>query len=46
MKTSGCNLVTCAVHELAHRLHGINKQKAEAPQHKIGANGYGRRRRR
>ncbi|XP_076127594.1 pro-adrenomedullin [Alosa pseudoharengus] len=47
MKPLGCNLVTCSIHDLAHRLHGINKQKSEsAPQHKIGANGYGRRRRR
>ncbi|XP_062404229.1 pro-adrenomedullin [Sardina pilchardus] len=47
MKPLGCNLVTCAIHDLAHRLHGINKQKTQsAPEHKIGPDGYGRRRRR
>lgn len=46
-KPSGCNLVTCSVHELAHRIHSITKQKSEVvPQHKMGAHGYGRRRRR
>ncbi|XP_063052327.1 pro-adrenomedullin [Engraulis encrasicolus] len=46
-KPSGCNLVTCSVHELAHRLHIINKNKADlAPQSKISEHGYGRRRRR
>lgn len=47
MKPSGCNLVTCSVHELAHRLHSINKHKPDSvPLDKMGANGYGRRRRR
>lgn len=45
--STGCNLVTCAVHDLAHRLQVINSKKNEsAPEHKMGANGYGRRRRR
>ncbi|KAM7424175.1 hypothetical protein PAMA_000493 [Pampus argenteus] len=46
-KRQGCSLVTCAVHDLAHRLHQYsNKSKSgTAPVEKMSANGYGRRRR-
>ncbi|KAM9352196.1 pro-adrenomedullin [Symphorus nematophorus] len=46
-KPAGCVLVTCAYHDLLHRLHQIsNSQKGEnAPEEKISSKGYGRRRR-
>ncbi|XP_054475604.1 uncharacterized protein admb [Anoplopoma fimbria] len=45
-KSSGCNLVTCVYQDLLHRLHQTNnKLKSCSPGHKIGSNGYGRRRR-
>ncbi|XP_076590291.1 pro-adrenomedullin [Chaetodon auriga] len=47
-KSSGCVLVTCAYHDLLHRLHQINQwqKEASAPERKMGSKGYGRRRRR
>ncbi|XP_020481598.1 adrenomedullin a [Labrus bergylta] len=45
-KRPGCSLGTCAVHDLAHRLHQLNNNlKIESPRDKISAQGYGRRRR-
>nr|XP_046251169.1 pro-adrenomedullin [Scatophagus argus] len=46
-KSSGCVLVTCAYHDLLYRLHQINnrQKQSNAPETKIGSNGYGRRRR-
>ncbi|KAK5874000.1 hypothetical protein PBY51_018990 [Eleginops maclovinus] len=46
-KGQGCSLVTCAVHDLAHRLHMLNNKSkiGTAPLQKISAHGYGRRRR-
>ncbi|XP_034739950.1 adrenomedullin a [Etheostoma cragini] len=41
----GCRLGTCSVHDLAHRLHELNKKNEIAPVHKISPQGYGRRRR-
>ncbi|XP_031702597.1 adrenomedullin a isoform X1 [Anarrhichthys ocellatus] len=46
-RRQGCSLGTCAVHDLAHRLHQLgNKLKiGSAPVDKISPQGYGRRRR-
>ncbi|KAK5915362.1 hypothetical protein CesoFtcFv8_000956 [Champsocephalus esox] len=46
-KGQGCSLVTCTVHDLAHRLHMLNNNLkiGTAPRQKISAHGYGRRRR-
>ncbi|XP_059191915.1 pro-adrenomedullin-like [Centropristis striata] len=46
-KSAGCVLVTCAYQELIHRLHILHNEQKErnAPWIKIGATGYGRRRR-
>ncbi|KAM6943236.1 adrenomedullin a [Xenentodon cancila] len=46
-RRQGCSLGTCAVHDLAHRLHQFsNKHKiGSAPVDKISPQGYGRRRR-
>lgn len=45
-KRSGCALGTCTMHDLAFRLQQLNnKLSATAPIEKIGALGYGRRRR-
>ncbi|XP_039987823.1 pro-adrenomedullin [Xiphias gladius] len=46
-KPSGCVLVTCAYHDLLHRLHKMSNIETEAvaPKDKMGSNGYGRRRR-
>ncbi|XP_049430652.1 pro-adrenomedullin [Epinephelus fuscoguttatus] len=46
-KSSGCFLVTCAYHDLLHRLHQITNKDREpnAPEKKMGSSGYGRRRR-
>ncbi|KAM9410515.1 adrenomedullin a [Pholidichthys leucotaenia] len=45
-KNSGCALGTCTVHDLAHRLHQLNNKKiGSVPLEKLGAQGYGRRRR-
>ncbi|XP_017296676.1 adrenomedullin a [Kryptolebias marmoratus] len=44
----GCSLGTCAVHDLAHRLHELNIKVGRigsAPAVKISPHGYGRRRR-
>ncbi|XP_019934391.1 pro-adrenomedullin-like [Paralichthys olivaceus] len=47
-KQSSCLLVTCVYHDLFHRLHKIKNSQRDtnAPENKIGAKGYGRRRRR
>ncbi|XP_040893779.1 pro-adrenomedullin [Toxotes jaculatrix] len=46
-KQVGCVLVTCVYHDLLDRIIKINSPKEScAPKHKIGSNGYGRRRRR
>ncbi|XP_047436627.1 adrenomedullin a [Mugil cephalus] len=43
---NGCSLGTCAVHDLAYRLHLTNKLRiGSAPSEKLSPNGYGRRRR-
>ncbi|XP_030579493.1 adrenomedullin a [Archocentrus centrarchus] len=44
---SGCSLGTCAVHDLAHRLHQIGNKirSGNVPAHKMSPHGYGRRRR-
>lgn len=45
-QNSGCKLGTCTVHDLAHRLFQLNRQKlGNAPLGKIEPKGYGRRRR-
>ncbi|KAG9267137.1 adrenomedullin a [Astyanax mexicanus] len=44
-KRSGCALGTCTMHDLAHRLQQLNNKLKVAPIEKIGALGYGRRRR-
>ncbi|KAK9542791.1 hypothetical protein VZT92_000622 [Zoarces viviparus] len=46
-RRQGCSLGTCAVHDLAHRLHqlGNNLRTGSAPADKISPQGYGRRRR-
>ncbi|XP_077569414.1 adrenomedullin a isoform X1 [Stigmatopora nigra] len=46
-RRQGCALGTCSVHDLAHRLHLLNNKLkiGSAPQGKISAHGYGRRRR-
>ncbi|KAM7406102.1 hypothetical protein PAMP_000501 [Pampus punctatissimus] len=46
-KRQGCSLVTCTVHDLAHRLHqyGNKLKTGTAPVDKISPQGYGRRRR-
>lgn len=43
----GCSLGTCAVHDLAHRIHQLNNKLkiGSAPIDKISPQGYGRRRR-
>uniref|UniRef100_A0A3Q3WRU8 Pro-adrenomedullin n=1 Tax=Mola mola TaxID=94237 RepID=A0A3Q3WRU8_MOLML len=47
-KSSGCVLVTCAYHDLFHRLYQNNNRQKQtnAPEKKVGPEGYGRRRRR
>ncbi|XP_042352487.1 pro-adrenomedullin [Plectropomus leopardus] len=46
-KSSGCLLMTCAYHDLLHRLRQISEQKeTNAPEKKMSSTGYGRRRRR
>ncbi|XP_036440971.1 pro-adrenomedullin isoform X2 [Colossoma macropomum] len=42
----GCNLLTCSVHDLAHRLNQLRERTNNAPPDKISPHGYGRRRRR
>uniref|UniRef100_A0A3B4E4U6 Calcitonin peptide-like domain-containing protein n=2 Tax=Pygocentrus nattereri TaxID=42514 RepID=A0A3B4E4U6_PYGNA len=42
----GCNLLTCSVHDLAHRLNQLRERTNNAPPAKISPHGYGRRRRR
>ncbi|XP_076840585.1 pro-adrenomedullin [Brachyhypopomus gauderio] len=42
----GCNLITCLVHDLAHRINQTPKGMNSAPPEKISPQGYGRRRRR
>ncbi|XP_066541793.1 pro-adrenomedullin [Hoplias malabaricus] len=42
----GCKLLTCAVHDLVHHLTRISERPNSAPDIKISAHGYGRRRRR
>lgn len=44
---SVCYLITCSYHVLVDRLQVANNMQtqAEAPKHKIGKSGYGRRRR-
>lgn len=46
-KRAGCLLVTCAYNDLLHRLLLISNREidSKAPQAKINATGYGRRRR-
>lgn len=46
-KRSGCALGTCTMHDLAYRLQQLNNKLkvASAPMEKLGALGYGRRRR-
>lgn len=44
-KSSGCALGTCTMHDLAHRLQQLNNKLKFAPAEKMGALGYGRRRR-
>ncbi|XP_072241271.1 pro-adrenomedullin, partial [Leuresthes tenuis] len=47
-KTSGCFLVTCAYHDMVHRLHESwdQSKKTCVPLKKMTEDGYGRRRRR
>ncbi|KAG9273131.1 pro-adrenomedullin [Astyanax mexicanus] len=42
----GCNLLTCSMHDLAHRISQMGEKTDSAPPEKIGSGGYGRRRRR
>ncbi|XP_062860415.1 pro-adrenomedullin [Trichomycterus rosablanca] len=42
----GCKLLTCSVHDLAHRINQLSSTMNSAPPHKISPCGYGRRRRR
>ncbi|XP_072551538.1 pro-adrenomedullin [Salminus brasiliensis] len=42
----GCNLLTCSMHDVAHRISQLRERTNSAPPEKIGSNGYGRRRRR
>ncbi|KAG7279033.1 hypothetical protein CRUP_001974 [Coryphaenoides rupestris] len=46
-KKSGCQLITCTVHDLIFWVHQINDRTIDptAPADKIGSRGYGRRRR-
>jgi len=46
-KKSGCQLITCKVHDLIFWVHQINDRTIDptAPADKIGSHGYGRRRR-
>ncbi|XP_068595953.1 pro-adrenomedullin-like [Brachionichthys hirsutus] len=46
-KSSSCVLITCAYHDLLHRLYQINnwQKEATAPEKKMSPTGYGRRRR-
>ncbi|XP_026175394.1 adrenomedullin a [Mastacembelus armatus] len=43
--SQGCLLVTCTVHDLAHRLYQLSGKHKSAPLDKISPQGYGRRRR-
>ncbi|TSK38520.1 ADM [Bagarius yarrelli] len=42
----GCNLLTCAIHDLAYRIKQLSNKTSNAPPRKLSPCGYGRRRRR
>ncbi|XP_010882547.1 ADM isoform X2 [Esox lucius] len=47
MNRPGCSLGTCIMQDLIHKVHHLNDSSKvnKAPEKKIGAHGYGRRRR-